>query len=108
MRKFGATGSVLDAARPGRSRSVNTEEARAGLTEVLVRSPQKSSRRLSSELSVSHVAVWHMLKELNYRPFRPRLIHALHDGDADRRVEFCELFLDLVDADRLNGQRGHI
>jgi len=45
------------------------------------------------------MAVWRMLQELNYRPFRPRLIHALHDGDADRRVEFCEFFLDMVDED---------
>ena len=26
----------------------------------------------------------------------PRLFHALHDGDADRRVEFSGIFLDLM------------
>ncbi len=56
IHKFEATGSVLDAARSGRPRSVNTGEARVGLKEVLKRSPQKSSRQLSRELGVSHMS----------------------------------------------------
>jgi hypothetical protein len=27
------------------------------------------------------------------RPYIPRLLQSLHDGDSDRRVEFCERFL---------------
>ena len=38
-----------------------------------------------------------MLQQLNHRAYIPRLVHALHDGDQDKRVEFCEEFLQRVD-----------
>ncbi len=40
-----------------------------------------------------------MFEELNYHPFKPQLIHGLHDEDFDKRVEFCEIFLDMVEND---------
>lgn len=96
VKKFEATGNVLQAAGAGRPRSVNTKETRARLVRSLDRSPQKSSRRLSAELGVSQFAVISMMRELKLKPFRPRLIHALNDDDYDRRVEFAENFLEMV------------
>ena len=38
-----------------------------------------------------------MLRQLNYQPYHSPLIHALSDGDQDKRVEFCEQSLQMVD-----------
>ena len=59
-------------------------------------SPQKSVRRLSRELEISCQSVHNLLRKKNFKPYIPRLFHALHDGDADRRVKFSEMFFDLM------------
>jgi hypothetical protein len=40
-----------------------------------------------------------MMKELGLKPYRPQLLHALNDDDPDRRCEFADIFLNLVDDD---------
>ncbi|CAM1314089.1 Uncharacterised protein r2_g2467 [Pycnogonum litorale] len=39
-----------------------------------------------------------MLKELNYKPYVPRLIHWIIGDDTDRRLQFCEIFVDQCEA----------
>ena len=39
-----------------------------------------------------------MLKELNYRPYIPRLLHGLLEDDADRLLQFCEVFINQCEA----------
>jgi hypothetical protein len=74
--KFEATGSVLDAARSGRPRSVNMGEARVGLKEVLQRSPQKSSRRLSPYLTPPDFFLWGVVIDIVYAN-KPRTVEDL-------------------------------
>ena len=97
--KFELTGSVADAAKSGRPRTVSTEEMSNAICDSLTQSPQKSTRRLSAEFGISHVTVYKLLKERNMKPYIPRLIHALNDGDSDKRLEFSELFLEKVEHD---------
>lgn len=97
VRKFEATGSVLHAKGAGRPRTATNEKKEGELLESLKHSPQKSSRRLSTELSVSHMAVMRIFQKLNYRPYRPQLIHGLHEEDFDKRIEFSEIFLGMVE-----------
>ena len=99
VQKFEATGSVADAPRSGRSLTATTEEMGDRILENLSRSPQKSTRRLSREFGINHVSIFKLLKQRRLKAYVPRLIHALHDGDSDKRVEFSELFLDMVEAD---------
>lgn len=93
--KFNVTGSVCDAPKSGRKRAITTPEKALEVMESLERSPQKSTRRLANELGMSHMSVWKLLKSLDLKPYIPRVFHALHDGDEDRRVEFCETFLNM-------------
>ena len=97
--KFERTGSVADAPRSGRPKSTTTDEKGDQLEASLNRSPQKSVRRLSLELNISRQSVHNLLHKRNMKPYIPRLFHALHDGDADRRVEFSELLLDMMGND---------
>jgi transposase len=97
--KFEETGSVANVQQPGRPVSANTAELRVALEASLERSPQKSTRRLSAELGVSQSTVLRSLHDLNYRPYRPRLIHGLLEDDPYQRMQFCEQFLSMAKDD---------
>jgi hypothetical protein len=96
IRKFERTGSVLRAEGSGRPRTATTTAMKEVIVESLKETPQTSSRRLSSELGVSHQSILRIMRELNYRPFHPQLVQALQDGDEDRRLEFAELFMEML------------
>ncbi|UYV69991.1 hypothetical protein LAZ67_7001405 [Cordylochernes scorpioides] len=53
-------------------------------------SPQNSTRKLSQALKIPRTSIQRMLKDLGYKPYIPELIHAFHEDDWDRRMEFCE------------------
>lgn len=97
--KFEATGSVENVKQPGRPVSANTPELQAAVAESLANSPKKSTRRLSIELGTSHVTVLRALRQLNYRPYRPRLLHGLLEDDPYQRIEFCEQYQAQVQQD---------
>jgi len=97
--KFEATGSVENVTPPGRPVSANTPRMQTAVAESLAKSPQKSTRRLSTELGTSHCTVLRALQQLKYRPFRPRLLHGLLEDDPYQRVEFCEQYQGMVDED---------
>ena len=102
VQRFEDTGSVADLPRCGRPKSATSGEHKAALKEAIQRSPHKSTSRASLALNISRTSVWRLLKELGLKPFRPRLIHALSDDDFDRRLEFCESFLEMVETGLIN------
>ncbi len=97
VEKFEATGSVANASKSGRPNTATNEAKCEEAIMRLQRSPQKSSRRLSAEMEVSQRSILRILHEQKWKPYIPRLLHALHDGDDDRRLQFCEEFLAKLD-----------
>ena len=89
-------GSVNDASRSGRPATATSHEKGDQLEASLINSPQKSVRRLSRELEISRQSVHNLLHKRNLKAYSPRPFHALHNGDADRRLEFSEMFLALM------------
>ena len=89
----------MDAPRTGRPVSTTTEANEKKILESLTRSPQKSTRCLALEFGIDPVSVFRPLKERKLKAYIPRLTHTLNDGDSDKRAEFSELFLDMVEAD---------
>ena len=86
VNKFETTGSVNDAPRSGRPTTATSDEKGDQLEASLINSPQKSVRRLSRELEISHPRVHNLLRKRSLKPYILHLFHALHDGDADRRL----------------------
>lgn len=62
----------------------------------MLSTPEKPSRYLSSELSISDRSVRRLLKELNMRLDIMTLLQSLHGGDADTRLVSCEILLNKV------------
>ncbi|CAF3465187.1 unnamed protein product [Rotaria socialis] len=75
VKNFEETGSVEDASRSGRPTTL-------------------SQRRAALELNISRTNLRRLMKNLNLKPFKPRLLQALNENDPDRRLEFCECLLD--------------
>lgn len=94
--KFDETGSIMDAPRSGRPVKVCTQENLQNVAEAYAHSPKKSTRRASSELSISRTSLQRMMSSLGLKPYRPRLIHGLLEDDPDRRLEFCDIFLNEI------------
>ena len=61
--KFNETGSVTNAPKAGRPATAINEAKGLELTESLIRSPQKSTRRLALELDMSQSSVWRLCKK---------------------------------------------
>lgn len=52
---------------------------------------------ISAELEVNQSSVIHTLQQKKWKPYIPRLLHALHDGDDDHHLQSCEEFLAKLD-----------
>jgi transposase len=94
--KFDENGSVEDAPRSGRPTTVRTEENAEVVSEAFRQNPQSSQRYAARDLSISCSSLRRLMKDLNLKPYKPRLLQALNEDDPDRRVEFCEWILDSI------------
>ncbi|CAF2987141.1 unnamed protein product [Rotaria sp. Silwood2] len=99
VQKFDKTGSVQDSPGSGRSRFVSTDENKECVLAAFQENPETSTRRAALELNLSQSSRRRMMKELGLKPYRPQLLHALNEDDPERRCEFAEKFLNLIDAD---------
>ncbi|CAF1264566.1 unnamed protein product [Rotaria sordida] len=97
--KFDETGSMEDAPRSGRPTSITTEENMELVSESYTLNPQKSQRRAAHDLDISRSSVRRIMKELNLKPYKPRLLQALNEDDPDRRLEFSQWVLDSIRED---------
>ncbi len=96
-KKFDQTGSVEDARGRGRRQSVNTDENMQLVSQNYRLNPQTSQRQAARELDISRSTLQRIMKDLNLKPYRPKLLQALNEDDPDRRMEFCEWILDAIE-----------
>ena len=98
-KKFDETGSVEDAPGRGRRRlkSVNTDENMQLVSQNYRLNPQTSQRQAARELDISRSTLQRIMKDLNLKSYKPKLLQALNEDDPDRRIEFCEWILDTIE-----------
>ena len=105
IRKFEESGSVADEARSGRPSVSKSEDFQRVLLQEIDSNTPTSTHRIARQISVasdydaSHVTVFNTLKELSYKPYIPRLFHALNEDGPDRRKQSCEIFEEIFRAD---------
>ena len=94
--KFEADGTVHDAHKQnsGRPRTSTSAAREEQLVENLLRSPMKSIQRSAREIGIPKSSTHRMLKRAHWKSYIPTLTLGLNDDDPDRRVEFCEWYLD--------------
>lgn len=96
--KFENEGSIVDAPRSGRPRSARTPDNMERVATALVETPATSTRVGARDLDLSRTSYRRILRELKFKCYHPRLIHALNEDDFDRRMEFCTTMLEEYEA----------
>jgi hypothetical protein len=91
VKKFRKTGSVCDK-KHVRRRTVLTNDAVRVVHETLLRSPRKSSRRLSQECGTSKTSCHRATKQLNLLPYRFQSVHQFQARDKGARIQHCHWF----------------
>lgn len=94
--KFERTGGIMDAPRSGRPVTVTTQENTNLVAQFLVENPRSSTRVAAATLNIERRSIRRMIHDAGFRPYIPRLIHGLLGDDSDRRLQFCELFINEV------------
>lgn len=90
--KFEECGQISDLPRKHQA-TVNTENNQNLVAQSVVENPKLSTRRRSNELGISRRSLQRILHELKMKPYRPHLVYGLLEDDTDRRLQFCELFV---------------
>ena len=58
-----------------------TEENEVRVAMTFVNSPKKSTRRAAQELSLPRTSLLCLMRKLNLKPYRPRLLHGLLEDE---------------------------
>lgn len=93
IRKFQQTGSVCDKKSTGRRRTATSDISIFNLLDRVEASPMKSIRKLAQECNTSRSTVHRILQENKYRPYKVKHLQMLHAGDTEKRMRFCDWFL---------------
>ncbi|CAF1346410.1 unnamed protein product [Adineta ricciae] len=54
---------------------------------------------MSADSDISRTSVRRIYKPLSFKPYVPRLVQELNEDDFDRRIEYCETFLSLLETE---------
>ena len=97
--KFQGNGTVqyMLKDRCGRKRSSTDNESADAVMQVFARSPNKSLRQCFREIGIKKAILHRTLRAQKWKPYNPRVVHALNEDDEDRRLQFCEWFLHKCD-----------
>lgn len=96
--KFRETGSVANKKRS--NPRVLNEEAQIEVLGTIVANPTSSLRTVARVVGMSHETVRKALRLHKFHPYKMQILQQLFDDDFDRRIEFCEIMTDSINANR--------
>ena len=92
------SGSVSNKKRPKDLQKKRTDEKVAVVRRLFTDDPGRSIRNVSSVSGLSYTLVRDILrKDLNFKSWKPTSVQELFPEDMDRRLEFAETMLELVE-----------
>ncbi|KAJ8954560.1 hypothetical protein NQ318_000794 [Aromia moschata] len=91
--KFRETGDVKDLPKSGRPKI--TQDKNIDTVLSMGENPQSTYTLVASENEVSQTTVLRILRKENYHPYKFQLVQELNEHDPDRRLQFCEIMMNL-------------
>lgn len=88
-RNLRETGNVRPIPVPIRRRRIRNEENIINVLACVEAEPHLSTREISTNLGISTVSVFRILKDYKLHPYHLVLHQALSDTDFDRRLDYC-------------------
>ena len=95
LQNFGS----FSAPRPSQYYKEDREVAEINVIGSIETNPQTSCRNLDIEVGVTKSKAQRILKKHKYFPYKIKVIHNLHPGDAEKRLTFCRWYLDNIARD---------
>lgn len=90
VKSFRSVGTVMNKRPPGAHRTVRTPQNVERVRQAILRSPNRSARRHSSELNISDRSVRRILhKDLGFHPYKMAMVQQLNPGDYVKRLNFA-------------------
>ena len=96
--RFETTGSVRDLPKSGRPVTATNDETSLNVLLSVVDDQHTTIRRLSDEHGIGIGSVHRILKTNHFHPYKIHLVQELNEDDPDRRLEFCELMMNRINA----------
>lgn len=93
LRRFHETGNVKDRPKSGRPVSVTNEENSLDVMLDIVETPNISIQQLAVNHNMSRYSIQKIAKQSKFNQYKMHLLHELTEDDFDRRIEFCEVFM---------------
>lgn len=98
VQHFEDTGSIKNRPKSGRPASATSEQKALDVLQSFIEDPHNILRKASVQNDIDHKSVHKILKQNHFHPYEVRLVQVLNDDDFDRRVEFCEIMMERIDA----------
>lgn len=85
-------------------RSAMDDDTKVNVLLKIQESPSISSRQVATENDISQTSVLNVLKANKYHPYKITMVQELTEDDPDRRLQFCESMMDLLDRNVLQSE----
>lgn len=95
--KFRDLGHVRDKPKTGRQAALD-EDRQLDALLMVQENPHSTLVGVASQLNTSKNAVFRLLHRLKFHPYKVQLVQELSDDDFDRRGQFCQIMMDLSNA----------
>ncbi|KAJ8934037.1 hypothetical protein NQ318_020835 [Aromia moschata] len=99
VRRFEETGHIKDPPKSGRTTSATNPEKSLDTMLSFIEDPHSSIRRSAQQHEISKGSIGNILKRNKFHPCKVKLVHELIEDDPDRRIEFCETMIRMIDED---------
>lgn len=90
---------MKDRPKSGKPKTAMNKENSLEVLQSFVEDPSISLRRVSSAQDISLGSTSKIMKLNQWHPYKIVLVQELSDDDFNRRVEFCEIMMTMIDED---------
>lgn len=96
LRRFEETGLVKNRPIPGRPSTATNQENSLDVLLSFTENPHASTRSVALQQEIDQKSVLKILKVNKFHPYKINLVQELNEDDPDRRLEFCELMMEMI------------
>lgn len=79
-----------------------SDDVKLNVVLNLQENPNNQTRQVGIENNISQSSVIRILKHENFHPYKLQIVQELTEDDPDRRLQFCEQMMQLIDENTVN------
>jgi len=96
IQRFEDTGSIKNRPRSGRRKTTTKNDKALDVLQSFVEDPHISINRVAQKHKIGYGSVHKILKLNKWHPYKLHLVQELSEDDFDRRIEFCDVMMEMI------------